>query len=114
MKRLTAEQVIEQFRNCATAGGIVESCFLDAADIVERNLIESPDERRERFERWMWHYAITHRDGGRIRELSPKKLAKAKATMFTRGGGGEYETYGIEDMWACFNAALDFGGGGVE
>lgn len=105
MVKLTAEQVADGlFRaaGIAIAAGKnnVATGMLSAMEMIRENLIESPDERRERFERWYRHDCETRRG------IFNRSMARDMR------GVGEYRDENIETAWQAFNAALDFGGGG--
>ena len=98
MARLTAEQVADGLFHAAgiaiAAGkNNVATGMLSAMEMIRENLIESPDERRKRFERW---FAVQN-----------------PLNSLARDGAG-YLYPAANEAWQVWNAALDFGGGGGE
>ena len=94
MARLTAEQVAANFEATAVGFDLLDqsipaAMYRDAANFVRDHLIESPDERRARFEAW---FAIQN-----------------PHNSLERDGDGYYYP-SADDAWQAFNAALDFRG----
>ena len=76
-----------------TAGQAASACWLTAKKMVRSKLHETPEERRERFEKWV---CKVH-----------KKYVNNRS-MLDKYGDGTYLSEDVEHMWDGFNAALDF------
>lgn len=118
MTKMTAEQVadrlVSQIAGADTVWGHAnDSALRESIRLIREHLIETDEQRRERFEAWLWQFVLGKMDEHErvaISNASDEKRADIKSKFFVRGGDGEYEQVDLEQSWISWQAALTWRG----
>lgn len=77
---------------------------------IRDHLIETDEQRRERFEAWFWWLLLRHKDAAELNGAHEAKRDAARQMTFVRDSDGSYGTYGVEEVWMAWQAALTWRG----
>lgn len=115
MTKMTAEQVAAELASQIIDADTVwcranESALRESVRLIREHIIETAEQRRERFEAWFWWFLLRHKDAAELNGADESKRDAARQMTFVRDSDGSYGTYGVEEVWMAWQAALTWRG----
>jgi hypothetical protein len=118
MTKMTAEQVAAELAKHGRwhrdfGGELARQAYDKSAELIREHLIETDEQRRERFEAWLWRFVFANMDEQQLADIDSAGKEKhdfAKAKFFERDGDGQYEQVDVEQSWISWQAALTWRG----